>query len=146
MYIQINRCTIPVILSSPGRCIFSHPASVRSLGCVVRRFRGRCVGSVPDCLHACIIHTLLQVNYLIDEAVNTGKGANNIISMLHHFLQTHKMGEVNLHVHCDNNSGQKKKRFVMQHLCWRVMAGLNRSITVSFLIHKIFARLVLWSF
>ena len=36
------------------------------------------------CMH--VSYYLLQVNYLIVEAVNTGKGANNIISMLHHFL------------------------------------------------------------
>ena len=87
------------------------------------------------CMHVSYIHYyLLQVNYLIDEAVNTGKGANNIISMLHHFLQTHNLGEANLHVHYDNCSRQNKNRFEMQYLCWRVMAGLNRSITVSFLI------------
>ena len=86
-------------------------------------------------MHVSYIHYyLLQVDYLIDEAVNTGKGANNIISMLHHFLQTHNLREANLHVHCDNCSGQNKNRFVMQYLCWRVMAGLYRSITVSFLI------------
>ena len=81
-----------------------------------------------------IIHYLLQVNYLIDEAVNTGKGANNIISMLHHFLETHNFGEANLHFHYDNCSGQNKNRFVMQYLAWRVMVGLNKKITVSFLI------------
>lgn len=32
-----------------------------------------------------------QVNYLIDEAVATGKGVNTIISMLHHF-STHGLG------------------------------------------------------
>ena len=60
----------------------------------------------------------VQVNYLIDEAVNTGKGANNIISMLHHFLETHNLGEANLHLHADNCSGQNKNRFVMQYLSW----------------------------
>ena len=78
--------------------------------------------------------TYIQVNYLIDEAVNTGKGANNIISMLHHFLQTHNLGEARLHLHADNCSGQNKNRFVMQYLAWRVLVGLNESITLSFLI------------
>ena len=32
---------------------------------------------------------LLQVKYLIDEAFNVGKGANSIVSMLHHFLHHH---------------------------------------------------------
>ena len=69
----------------------------------------------------------MQVNYLINEAVNTGKGANNIISMLHHFL-------ANLHLHADNCSGQNNNCYVMQYLAWRVLSGLNRSITLSFLI------------
>ena len=76
----------------------------------------------------------LQVNYLIDEAVNTGKGANSIISMLHHFLATHNFGEAHLHLHADNCSGQNKNRYVMQYLAWRVLSGLNKSITVSSLI------------
>ena len=54
--------------------------------------------------------------------------------MLHHFFETHNLGEANLHLHCDNCSGQNKNRFVMQYLCWRVMVGLNKKITVSFLI------------
>ena len=34
------------------------------------------------------LHTfIIQVTYLIDEAFNVGKGANSIISMLHHFLK-----------------------------------------------------------
>ena len=34
-----------------------------------------------------------QINYLIDEAYNTGKGANTIVSLLHHFFQAHGLGE-----------------------------------------------------
>lgn len=33
--------------------------------------------------------TSTQVNYLIDEADDVGKGANATISLLHHFLQNH---------------------------------------------------------
>ena len=71
--------------------------------------------------------------YLIDEAV-TGKGANNIISMLHHFLQTHNLGEARLHLHACNCSGQNKNQFVMQYLARRVLVGLNELIMLSFLI------------
>ena len=70
-------------------------------------------------LMACKYHSF-QVKYLIDEAVNTGKGANNIISMLHHFLQTHNLGKA-----C---SGQNKNQLVMQYLSWRVLVGLNDTI------------------
>ena len=75
-----------------------------------------------------------QVNCLIDEAVNTGKGANSIISMLHDYLEHHSLGESDLTLHADNCSGQSKNRYVMQYLAWRMMAGLNNHITVSFLI------------
>ena len=54
--------------------------------------------------------------------------------MLHHFLATHNFGEANLHFHADNCSGQNKNRYVMQYLAWRVLSGLNKSITLSFLI------------
>ena len=74
------------------------------------------------------------MNYLIDEAVNTGKGANSITSMLHHFLEHHSLGESDITLHADNCSGQNKNRYVMQYLAWRVMVGLSDNITVSFLI------------
>ena len=74
------------------------------------------------------------MNYLIDEAVNCGKGANCVISLLHHFLCTHNLGEANLHLHADNCCGQNKNRYVMQYLAWRVLTGLNNRITLSFLI------------
>ena len=53
--------------------------------------------------------------------------------MLHHFLATHNFGEAH-HLHADNCSGQNKKHYVMQYLAWRVLSGLNKSITLSFLI------------
>ena len=79
------------------------------------------------------IPVFLQVNYLIDEAFSVGKGANSIIFMLHHFLHHHGFGETNLHLHADNCCGQNKNRFMMQYLMWRVLAGLNDEIKMSFL-------------
>ena len=39
----------------------------------------------------CMTFTFIaQVNYLIDEGMNIGKGANCIISLLHHYLQHHR--------------------------------------------------------
>lgn len=55
-----------------------------------------------------------QVNYLIDEAFNTGKGANTVISLLHHFLGHHSLGELQLSLHADNCSGQNKNNMVLQ--------------------------------
>ena len=74
------------------------------------------------------------MNYLIDEACNVGKGANSIISMFHHFLETHGLGETHLHLHADNCSGQTKNRYMMAYLMWRVLVGLNEEIIISFLL------------
>ena len=48
----------------------------------------------------------LQVNYLIDEGMNIGRGANCIISLLHHYLSKHSFGEIILLLHADNCCGQ----------------------------------------
>ena len=48
----------------------------------------------------------------IDEACDTGKGANTVVSLLHH-LENHSLGEVNLH-HADNCVGQNKNNVVLQ--------------------------------
>ncbi|ELU09153.1 hypothetical protein CAPTEDRAFT_228820 [Capitella teleta] len=75
-----------------------------------------------------------QVNFLIDEAHCIGKGSNSVISYLHYFFETYGLGETNLHLHCDNCSGQNKNRFVLWYLAWRVATGLHESITLNFLV------------
>ena len=60
-----------------------------------------------------------QVNYLIDEADNVGKGANATISYLHHFLQNHGLKEKHVRLHADNCVGQNKNNIVIQYLIWR---------------------------
>ena len=57
-----------------------------------------------------------QINYLIDEACDTGKGANTIVSMLHHFLQEHSLGEMDVHLHADNCVGQNKNNTMFHYL------------------------------
>ena len=75
-----------------------------------------------------------QVTYLIDEATDTGKGANTIISMLHHFFEVHSLGECDVHLNADNCVGQNKNNSMLQYLMWRTMVGLHKRITLSFLI------------
>jgi len=49
-----------------------------------------------------------QFNYLVDEIVSTGKGANTTISYLHHFFEHHGMGETSALLHADNCIGELK--------------------------------------
>lgn len=48
------------------------------------------------------------MNYLIDEADATGKGANTTISYVHDFLENYGLGSDVIKLHCDNCSGQNK--------------------------------------
>ena len=75
-----------------------------------------------------------QTNYLIDEAVDCGKGSNSVISYLHHFLQNHGLGEKNVLFQADNAQGQNKNNYVMQYLCWRLLRGLHSNIDFNFLL------------
>lgn len=75
-----------------------------------------------------------QVNYLIDEAVDMGKGSNSIVSMLHHYFTYHGLGEKIVHLHADNCSGQNKNSTMVNYLAWRVMIGQHEQITLSFTI------------
>jgi hypothetical protein len=75
-----------------------------------------------------------QINYLIDEAVDMGKGSNAIVSMLHHFFTHHGLGEEIVHLHADNCGGQNKNAIMVQYLLWRVMTGQHKQITLSFMI------------
>ena len=54
------------------------------------------------------------MNYLLDEGVVASKGANTVISLLHHFLDHHTLGEKSVHLHADNCSGQNKNNYVVQ--------------------------------
>ena len=75
-----------------------------------------------------------QINYLIDEAASTGKGANSIISYLHHYLAHYGMGEKEMHLHADKCAGQNKNSFMMWYLAWRVLCGLHTTISIHFML------------
>ena len=62
----------------------------------------------------CSEGTPRQLNYLIDEAMDTGKGANTVVSLLHHFFAHHGLGEVDVELHADNCVGQNKNNTVLQ--------------------------------
>ncbi|XP_062612907.1 uncharacterized protein LOC134274662 isoform X2 [Saccostrea cucullata] len=75
-----------------------------------------------------------QVFYLIDEADMVGKGANSVVSMVHHYLTYHGHGEEDGLFHFDNCSGQNKNNTVLMYALWRVMTGLHKSIQYSMMI------------
>ena len=75
-----------------------------------------------------------QVNYLVDEGACESKGANAVISYLHHFLANYGLGECDLFLHCDNCTGQNKNNCMMWYLAWRVCTGLHRTVSLNFLI------------
>ena len=73
-----------------------------------------------------------QVNYLIDENDNPGKGANSVVSMVHHYLETQSFYGQAIFLHADNAVGQNNT--MMQYLCWRVLTGKNPQAKISFMI------------
>ena len=75
-----------------------------------------------------------QVNYLTDEAFDCGKGANVVISQLHHFFKVHEFCETEVSLNADNCCGQNKNNTMVQYLAWRVMTRRHTKITLSFLV------------
>ena len=75
-----------------------------------------------------------QVNYLIDEAENPGKGADCTISLIHHYLEKYGCGEENVLFHADNCTGQNKNNANMHYLLWRTLTGKHRTAEVSFML------------
>ena len=75
-----------------------------------------------------------QVTYLIDEACGTGKGADTVISYLHHFLDAHGESETELLLHVDNCCGQNKNNALIHYLAWRTLCTRHKKITISFMI------------
>ena len=72
-----------------------------------------------------------MVLFLLDEAVETGKGASTVISLLDFFLEDYGLKEVACHLHADNCSGQNKNNAMLHYLMWRVVTG-RHNITLSF--------------
>ena len=75
-----------------------------------------------------------QVNFVIDEASDTGKGANTVVSLLDFFFGHYGLGETTASLHTDNCSGQNKNNTMVQYLMWRVLTGLHQSIHLHFMI------------
>ena len=77
-----------------------------------------------------------QVNYLIDEASDVGKGASTTISYVHHYFEHHGLAETSVHLNADNCSGQNKNNYFIWYLAWRTILQLHHSVRYSFLIAR----------
>ncbi|XP_053402544.1 uncharacterized protein LOC123560143 [Mercenaria mercenaria] len=64
-----------------------------------------------------------QVFYLVDESDSFGKGADSIVSMVHHYLYWYGHGEIDGKFHFDNAAGQNKNNIVLWYGLWRVLLG-----------------------
>ena len=74
------------------------------------------------------------MNFLIDEAVSTGKRANATISYIHYYFEHHGLQETDVYLNADNHAGQNKNNNFPWYLAWRTLMKLHHSITYSFLI------------
>ncbi len=74
-----------------------------------------------------------MVIYIVPECMAAGKGSNSVISFLHHFFERYSYGEMEVHLRADNCTGQNKNRYMMAYLCYRIICGLHKKITISFL-------------
>lgn len=72
-----------------------------------------------------------QVFYLVDEAEEVGKGANTVVSLLHHFFEHWGYGEKDAVLQMDNCAGQNKNNTMIRYGMWRIMTGRHRSIEFS---------------
>ena len=82
-----------------------------------------------------LAEALSQVTlFLVDEAVDTGKGANTVISLLDFFFAYYGLKEEECHLYADNCTGQNKNNAMLQYLLWRVMTNRHKKITLSFLV------------
>ena len=75
-----------------------------------------------------------QVNFLIDENVLTGKGANSTISYVHYFFEHHGLGETHAQIHADNCGAQNKNSPFLWYYLWRVNNELHSNINYDFLL------------
>ena len=109
-----SRCTFLLSRCSLAPCTFWSPGRWASLECAWR--------ASPR-----------QVIYLIDESHCSSKGSNAVISYLHHYFENYGLGEKEVHLHCDNCSGQNKNRYALAYLMLRVITGRHKSISLNFL-------------
>ena len=78
--------------------------------------------------------TNVQVNYLINEEENTGKGADCIISLVHHYLENYGSGAYDVLLQADNCVGQNRNNCTMQYPVWCTITKRDLSVELSFML------------
>ncbi|XP_052818350.1 uncharacterized protein LOC128244378 [Mya arenaria] len=54
-----------------------------------------------------------------------GKGADTVVSLVHHYFHYHGLGEQNAEIHFDNCAGQNKNHTVLWYALWRTMTEFH---------------------
>lgn len=104
-----------------------YPSSARTVGPAYFKTARKCsLFGVHD------KKTGVQRNYLIEEEDIIRKGANCVVSLLHHYFST--IDAELLIMFADNCAGQNKNNTVAQYLSWRVVSGLNLRIELNFIL------------
>ena len=85
-----------------------------------------------------------MVLYLVDEAANPGKGADCVISLLHHYLAQYGQGEKSVYMHADNCVAQNKNNANVQYLLWRVLTGKHWTLFHASWTYKVLTWLSFW--
>ncbi|ETP25521.1 hypothetical protein F441_01599 [Phytophthora nicotianae CJ01A1] len=108
--------TVPSIASTPSQWYFCSLLSVSCFGIFCE-------------------NDGIQTNYLYDETAS-GKGSDQINSMLEHFLRTKVLseGKNRLTVYADNCSGQNKNNYVIKFLLAQVDMGLLKHVDYKFFV------------
>ncbi|XP_052254611.1 uncharacterized protein LOC127860544 isoform X2 [Dreissena polymorpha] len=79
-----------------------------------------------------------QVFFLADDGQSHGKGANAVVSQVHHYLNTYGLGEQHAHFQCDNCCGQNKNNIVI----WFTQNHHTKLYVDK--TYKVYTRLALW--
>ncbi|ETP40722.1 hypothetical protein F442_11999 [Phytophthora nicotianae P10297] len=113
---KTSNLTVPSIASTPSQWYFCSLLSVSCFGIFCE-------------------NDGIQTNYLYDETAS-GKGSDQIISMLEHFLLTKVLseGKNRLTVYADNCSGQNKNNYVIKFLLAQVDMGLLKHVDYKFFV------------
>ena len=71
---------------------------------------------------------------LFVEGESIGKGANSIISYLHHYLDVYGVEEQHLQLQANNCVGQNKNNPMIQYLAWSCFTKRSSSCSIHFML------------